>query len=85
MNKDLDQSKLMESRKPTERKAVKKAYQVALHYQSHGPDAIKRHTSKGKLLARDRINLLIDKSSPFLELSPLLAAYICMIYKEKML
>jgi 3-methylcrotonyl-CoA carboxylase beta subunit len=39
-----------------------------------GPDAIKRHTSKGKLLARDRINLLIDKSSPFLELSPL-AAY----------
>jgi hypothetical protein len=27
-----------------------------------GPDAIKRNTSKGKLLARDRINLLIDKS-----------------------
>jgi acetyl-CoA carboxylase carboxyltransferase component len=35
---------------------------------------MKRNTSKGKLLARDRINLLIDKSSPFLELSPL-AAY----------
>ena len=30
-----------------------------------------RHTSKGKLLARDRINLLLDKSSPFLELSQL--------------
>ena len=36
-----------------------------------GDQAIKRHTSKGKLLARDRINLLLDKGSPFLELSPL--------------
>ncbi|EAT33766.1 AAEL013967-PA [Aedes aegypti] len=36
-----------------------------------GPEAIKRHTSKGKLLARDRINRLIDPGSPFLELSTL--------------
>lgn len=36
-----------------------------------GPKAIERHTSKGKLLARERINLLLDKGSPFLELSPL--------------
>ncbi|RZC40955.1 methylcrotonoyl-CoA carboxylase beta chain, mitochondrial, partial [Asbolus verrucosus] len=36
--------------------------------------AIKRHTSKGKLLVRDRINLLLDKSTAFLELSTL-AAY----------
>lgn len=34
VEKEVDQSKLMESRKPTERKAVKKAYQEALHYQS---------------------------------------------------
>lgn len=34
IDKALDQSKLIESRKPTERKAVKKAYQEALHYQS---------------------------------------------------
>lgn len=33
--------------------------------------AIERHTSRGKLLVRDRINMLIDKGSPFLELSPL--------------
>lgn len=32
---------------------------------------IQRHTSKGKLLVRDRINLLLDRGSPFLELSPL--------------
>lgn len=30
-----------------------------------------RHTSKGKLLARDRIDCLIDVQEPFLELSPL--------------
>lgn len=33
-----------------------------------------RHTSRGKLLARDRINLLLDPNTPFLELSSL-AAY----------
>ncbi|XP_017050368.1 probable methylcrotonoyl-CoA carboxylase beta chain, mitochondrial [Drosophila ficusphila] len=36
-----------------------------------GQKAIERHTSRGKLLARDRINLLLDKGSPFLELSAL--------------
>jgi 3-methylcrotonyl-CoA carboxylase beta subunit len=35
---------------------------------------IQRHVSRGKLLARERINLLIDPGTPFLELSPL-AAY----------
>uniref|UniRef100_T1P900 PWWP domain protein n=1 Tax=Musca domestica TaxID=7370 RepID=T1P900_MUSDO len=47
IDKELDQQKLVESRKPTERKAVKKAYQDALHYQSQvsdlegqGPDPI---------------------------------------------
>ena len=36
----------------------------------------KHHTSKGKLLVRDRINRLLDPESPFLELSTL-AAYEC--------
>ncbi|XP_013104817.2 bromodomain-containing protein homolog [Stomoxys calcitrans] len=47
IDKELDQQKLVESRKPTERKAVKKAYQDALLYQSQvsdlegqGPDPI---------------------------------------------
>ncbi|XP_067003338.2 methylcrotonoyl-CoA carboxylase beta chain, mitochondrial isoform X2 [Anabrus simplex] len=33
--------------------------------------AVERHTSKGKLVVRDRINLLLDPGSPFLELSQL--------------
>src|SRR5260370_6057880 len=33
----------------------------------------KRHTERGKLLPRDRVERLIDPGSPFLELSPLAA------------
>ncbi len=38
------------------------------------PQAIQKHKERGKLLARERIDLLIDANTPFLELSPL-AAY----------
>lgn len=38
LDKQLDQGKLVESRKPADRKAVKKAYQDALHYQSQVSD-----------------------------------------------
>jgi hypothetical protein len=36
-----------------------------------GEKYVKRHHDRGKLLARERIELLIDPDSPFLELSPL--------------
>ena len=32
-----------------------------------------KHTSRGKLLVRDRVDRLLDPGSPFLELSPLAA------------
>src|SRR5215470_12818316 len=38
-----------------------------------GPKYVQRHRSRGKLLPRERIELLIDPDSPFLELSPLAA------------
>ena len=34
-------------------------------------NAIKKHTERGKLMVRDRINKILDPGSPFLELSPL--------------
>src|SRR5215468_12647724 len=37
-------------------------------------EARARHVARGKLLARERVNLLLDAGTPFLELSPL-AAY----------
>ncbi|HEV2322288.1 MAG TPA: carboxyl transferase domain-containing protein, partial [Gammaproteobacteria bacterium] len=35
--------------------------------------ARKKHTDRGKLLPRERIEALLDRGSPFLELSPLAA------------
>ncbi|MFF1479893.1 acyl-CoA carboxylase subunit beta [Streptomyces sp. NPDC058301] len=38
-----------------------------------GPKYTERHRGRGKLLARERIELLVDPDTPFLELSPLAA------------
>ena len=38
-----------------------------------GDRYIRRHHERGRLLARERIELLVDRDSPFLELSPLIA------------
>ncbi|MBV9581425.1 MAG: methylcrotonoyl-CoA carboxylase [Chloroflexi bacterium] len=38
-----------------------------------GADAVRRHLARGKLLARDRVDCLLDADAPFLELSPLAA------------
>lgn len=39
-----------------------------------GPERSRaRHVSRGKLLPRDRVNLLLDPGSPFLEVAPLAA------------
>ncbi len=42
--------------------------------QGGSEESRKRHIGRGKLLARERVNLLLDPGTPFLELSPL-AAY----------
>src|SRR2546427_8143408 len=42
--------------------------------QGGSAEARERHVARGKLLARERVNLLLDPGTPFLELSPL-AAY----------
>ena len=39
-----------------------------------GPDAVKRQREQGKLLARERIERLLDPSTPFLEVGALAAA-----------
>ncbi|MDE3229529.1 MAG: acyl-CoA carboxylase subunit beta, partial [Chloroflexota bacterium] len=45
--------------------------QLALALQGGGERMAQRHRERGKLLARERIELLLDRDSPFLELSPL--------------
>jgi acetyl-CoA carboxylase carboxyltransferase component len=46
---------------------------LAMVKRGGGEDAVRRHLSRGKLLARQRIECLVDRGSPFLELSPLAA------------
>jgi acetyl-CoA carboxylase carboxyltransferase component len=36
-----------------------------------GPEKVERHRSRGKLMIRERIHLLLDEDSPWLELQPL--------------
>ena len=47
---------------------------LAIAMQGGSEEARARHVGRGKLLARERVNLLLDPGTPFLELSPL-AAY----------
>ncbi|HZO20953.1 MAG TPA: hypothetical protein VFB37_00530, partial [Steroidobacteraceae bacterium] len=48
--------------------------QAARISQGGSPAAVKKHKAAGKLTARERIRVLLDTGSPFLELSQL-AAY----------
>jgi 3-methylcrotonyl-CoA carboxylase beta subunit len=46
---------------------------LALVAKGGGETACAKHVARGKLLPRERVNLLLDAGSPFLELSPLAA------------
>ena len=45
--------------------------QLALVNQGGGEKYVKRHIGRGKLMARERVELLLDRDSPFLEIAPL--------------
>jgi len=47
--------------------------QLAVARAGGGERYVERHRRRGKLLARERIELLLDRDSPFLELAPLAA------------
>ena len=47
--------------------------ELALARGGGGERYVERHRARGKLLPRERIELLLDRDSPFLELSPLAA------------
>ncbi len=56
-------------------RALVEELNARLDHYSRGPESSReRHVQRGKLLPRDRVDTLLDRGSPFLELSPL-AAY----------
>ena len=55
------------------RQLAELAAELATARGGGGPKYVERHRRRGKLLARERIELLLDRDAPFLELSPLAA------------
>ncbi|MBC7436715.1 MAG: methylcrotonoyl-CoA carboxylase [Bdellovibrionales bacterium] len=49
------------------------AAQIEKSVQGGGPAARAKHLARGKLLPRDRVQMLLDPGTPFLELAPLAA------------
>lgn len=66
---DINQDSLKSNRKAMD--ALMDSYRQNLQtvMQGGGEEAAKKHQSRGKLLARDRVDLLLDEGSPFLEFS----------------
>ena len=56
--------------------------QVELVKLGGGEDAVKKHKARGKLTARERIELMIDQGSAFLEFSTLAAFEMYLIFDE---
>jgi 3-methylcrotonyl-CoA carboxylase beta subunit len=46
---------------------------VALHAAGGGEAARKKHEARGKLPPRERVQMLLDPGTPFLEIAPLAA------------
>ncbi|MEU1970120.1 carboxyl transferase domain-containing protein [Microbacterium sp. NPDC019599] len=58
--------------KPSYRDLVQELRERRARAALGGPEKARaRHTERGKLLARDRVDLLLDRGSPFLEVAPL--------------
>ena len=72
----IDTSSPEFARNKEEYKKVLNSYRQVLEKVREGgsQQAVKKHKERGKLLARERIDLLVDRNTPFLELSAL-AAY----------
>ena len=47
--------------------------QIAKSFEGGGEAARAKHTARGKLLPRERVQMLLDPGTPFLELAPLAA------------
>ena len=68
---DIAAGEFLDNRARMEKLVEDLRAQLASAAQGGGERARTRHTERGKLLPRDRIDALLDPGSPFLELSPL--------------
>jgi acetyl-CoA carboxylase carboxyltransferase component len=62
-----------QNRQAMETALVEVGAQLDIARQGGGEQYVERHRSRGKFLARERVELLLDPDTPFLELAPLAA------------
>ena len=70
---DLESATYLSNRSANLRLLAEIDEQLRLARAGGGERYVARHRARGKLLARERIELLLDRDAPFLELSPLAA------------
>jgi 3-methylcrotonyl-CoA carboxylase beta subunit len=70
-----DRLKFQESMARNQSLVQKLNERIHAAHRGGGEHAVKRHLSRNKLLPRDRINLICDPGTPFLELSALAGMY----------
>jgi len=68
---DPSSATYQENRDSMERALAEVEEQLAVARQGGGERYVQRHLTRGKMLAHERIELLLDRDSPFLELCPL--------------
>lgn len=68
---DLSSETYRTSRESMMDKLEEVEQELKLVLEGGGEKYVQRHRQRGKLLARERIELLLDRDSPFLEISPL--------------
>src|SRR6185312_918483 len=70
---DPHSAEFMANKEAMEEKLAELDGEYAKVLEAGGEKAVARHRKRGKLLARERVEMLVDRDSPFLELSPLAA------------
>jgi 3-methylcrotonyl-CoA carboxylase beta subunit len=69
----VDSPEFKANKAALEEKIAELASRKSLVAQCGGPKHVARHKERGKLIVRDRIDLLVDEDTPFLEIAPLAA------------
>ena len=72
---DTKSKAYIESMKKTTKQVQELNTRLALVRKGGGEKAVQKHLSRNKMLPRERIDMLIDPGTPFMELSPLAGMY----------
>ena len=76
LGQELDPAKASENREAMEAACAELAARRSAVHEGGGAKARDKHTARGKLFVRDRIQQLIDPGSMFFSLSPFSSSWV---------